>query len=172
MYIAAQIVGVLAVVTFLLSYQFEKRKNIILINAISSVLYVMQYIMLGALEGAVLDILSAISTVMANNKNKKFIAGHVKTIVVTIILLFVVAGIILYKNIFSICAVAGAILQTSAFWITDEKIIRRVSFLGAPCWLIYNLASQAYGSATGSVLCMVSIGIAIYRYDIRPQKSN
>ena len=59
MYIAAQIVGIIAVSTFLLSYQLKKRKNIIMMNATSSVLYVLQYILLGAFEGAALDIMSA-----------------------------------------------------------------------------------------------------------------
>jgi thiol:disulfide interchange protein len=63
----------------------------------------------------------------------------------------------------------GAILQTSAFWITSEKRIRQVSFLGAPFWLVYNFVSQAYGSAVGSLLSIVSIGLAICRYDIYPK---
>jgi len=35
---------------------------------------------------------------------------------------------------------------------------------------VYNLASYAYGSAIGDALTMVSIGIAIYRYDVKRQK--
>ena len=58
MYIIAQIVGILAVATYLLSYQLKKRKHIILVNATSSFLYVLQYTLLGALEGAAIDILS------------------------------------------------------------------------------------------------------------------
>lgn len=61
-------------------------------------------------------------------------------------------------------------MHTSAFWISDEKLIRRVSFLGSPFWLIYNLVSCAYGSAIGDVLTMVSIAVAIYRYDIKGKK--
>ena len=172
MYIAAQIVGIIAVSTFLLSYQLEKRKNIILVNAISSVLYVLQYIMLGAFEGAAIDILSTVSTVAANNKDKKFISRYTKVIVIIMNLAIFTAGMMLYKNIFSLCAIAGAIFQTSAFWITKEKTIRQVSFLGTPFWLIYNLVSGAFGPALGSFLSMVSIGLAIYRYDIYPNRKN
>ena len=55
-----QAVGILAVATFLWSYQQKKRKNIILLNAISRGLYILQYLLLGAFSGAVLDILGAI----------------------------------------------------------------------------------------------------------------
>ena len=65
MVILAQLVGLLAVAVFLLSYQQRKRKNIILCNSVSRVLYVVQYVMLGAFEGAVLDVLGTLSSVMA-----------------------------------------------------------------------------------------------------------
>ena len=42
----AQIVGILAVIIFTLSYLQKKRKNIIIFNATSRVLYIVQYIML------------------------------------------------------------------------------------------------------------------------------
>ncbi len=169
--ILAQIVGIVAVATFILSYQLKKRKSIILVNGISSVLYVLQYAMLGAFEGATLDILSTISTFAAHNKDKGFISKHTKLVIVLINLLMLISGLALYKNIYSLCPVFGAILQTSAFWISDERKIRIVSFLGAPFWLVYNLVSMAYGSAIGSMLSIISIGTAILRYDILPNRN-
>lgn len=169
MYIIAQIVGILAVASYLLSYQLKKRKHIIAVNATSSFLYVLQYILLGALEGAAIDVLSAVGAVTAHNKDKKFIAKHLTLVIIVLNLLFLIAGLSLYQNIFSLFPIAGAILQTSAFWLTSEKRIRQVSFLGTPFWLVYNFVSQAYGSAIGSLLCMISIGTAIYRYDIKKQ---
>jgi len=169
MYIAAQIVGVVAVAMFLSSYQFKTRKNIILVNASANILYVLQYIMLGAFEGAFVDSLSAMSSIVANNKHKSLIAKNTKAVVVFINLLFLLAGVVTYKNIFSLCAIIGSALQTNALWITDEKKIRLVSFLGSPFWLVYNFISHSYGPTVGSVLNMLSIGLAIYRYDICPK---
>ena len=154
-------------ITFLLSYQQKKRKNIILFNASSRVLYIIQYIMLGAFEGAVLDILGTLSSVTAQNKDKGIIAKHPKFFAVVFNLIISIVGMLLYENVFSIFPIIGVILHTSAFWISEEKTIRKVSFLGSPFWLVYNLASNAYGSAIGDVLTMISIGIAIYRNDIK-----
>ena len=136
----AQVVGLFAVATFLISYQLKKRKNIIVCNAVSRVLYIIQYIMLGAFEGAILDILGVLVSVAAHNKDKGFIRKHLKFYIVIINVTIFLIGLCMYKNIFSICPVIGVILHTSAFWITDETIIRRVSFLGSPFWLIYNIA--------------------------------
>ena len=165
MRLLAQIIGIVAVVAFLLSYQQKKRKNIIILNAISRVLYIIQYVMLGAFEGAVLDILGTVSSVAAQRKDKGFIARHTKLVFIAINLLMIAAGLVLYKNIFSLFPVAGVLLHTMAFWINDEKTIRKVSFCGSPFWLAYNFASCAYGSALGDMLTMISIGVAMYRYD-------
>ena len=164
----AQVVGIVAVVTFLLSYQFKKRKNIIIVNALANFLYVLQYILLGAFEGVAMDAITAVSTVVANNKDKGIIQKYTKIIIILQNLALLGAGLALYKNLFSLCSVAGAILQASAFWLTKEKTIRIVSFLGAPFWLVYNIANGAFGSAVGSALSIASIGVAILRYDVIP----
>lgn len=163
----AQIIGLLAVVIFLLSYQQKKRRNIIVYNAASRILYIVQYMLLGAFEGAVLDILGTISSIVAQNKEKGFVAKYLKFAFFVVNLIIFIVGLFLYKNVFSLFPVLGVLLHTSAFWISDERIIRKVSFWGSPFWLIYNLVSCAYGSALGDVLTMISIGIAICRYDIK-----
>ncbi len=167
MYIAAQITGILAVVTFVLSYQFKRRKSIIAVNALSSMLYVVQYVLLGAFEGAAADVLSSIFTVVAHNKDKGFVAKHTRLMSALMFVSMVGLGLVLYRNIFSLFSIAGALLQMGAFWLNKERTIRLVSFLSTPCWFIYNFANQAFGPAVGSVMTMGSIGLAIYRYDIR-----
>jgi hypothetical protein len=54
----ALIFGLFAVGFFLLSYLQKKRTNIVILNFTSRVLYVAQYLILGAFEGAVLDVLA------------------------------------------------------------------------------------------------------------------
>jgi hypothetical protein len=79
-------------------------------------------------------------------------------------LLIITVGLLLYENPFSLLPILGVLLHTGAFWIENERIIRRVSLLGSPFWLIYNLYCHAYGSAIGDILTMVSILLAMYRY--------
>ena len=81
-----QILGLLAVATFLLSYQQKKRKNIIITNVVSRLLYIFQYLLLGAFSGAVLDVLGMISSLIAERKHSKFIKSHIKLYSKSIIL--------------------------------------------------------------------------------------
>ena len=165
--IIPQIIGLFAVITFLLSYQQKKRQNIIIVNVISRCLYILQYILLGAFSGAVLDILGALSSVIAGKKDTEFIKKHKKLIIALVTIAMVVAGVtiaLINKSYLDLFSLTGVLLHTSAFWITNEKIIRRVSLLGSPFWFVYNLLSRAYGSAIGDILTICSIIIAMIRH--------
>ena len=166
MEIAAFIIGLLAVACFLLSYQMKRRKGIILINATSRALYILQYILLGAFDGAALDVSGIVASILAGKKDAPLIKKHLKLFVVGIDLIIIASGLIFYRNIFSLFPIVGVLLHTSAFWLEREKHIRLVSLLGSPFWLVFNITSGAYGSAIGDTLSIVSILIAIFRYDI------
>lgn len=167
MFVVPQIIGLVAVATFLLSYQQKKRNNIIALNVISRCLYILQYLLLGAFSGAVLDILGAISSFVAGKKHHSFIKKYEKQIIIIITMLIIAVGVaiaIINQSFLDLFSLIGVLLHTSAFWINSEKIIRRVSLLGSPFWFIYNFFSRAYGSAVGDVLTMCSIIIAMIRH--------
>lgn len=170
MHIPALITGIAAVVFFLLSYQQKKRSRIIAFNVLSRTLYVLQYLLLGAFEGAALDIMGMLSSMLAQKKSSAWIKRNIKAVFIGVNLLVIVMGLLLYENIFSLFPIIGVLLHTSAFWMDDERRIRLVSLLGSPFWLVYNLVSGAYGSAAGDLLTIGSILIAIWRYDLRPVK--
>lgn len=163
----AHILGVLAVATFLLSFQLKTRRNIIAVNLTSRLLYILQYLCLGALEGAVLDSMGLLSSLVAQQKGRPFVAKHFVLIVIVINAALLVAGTFLYENIFSLFAILGIMFEVTALWLTKEKNIRILSLVAAPCWLIYNFTSGAYGSVVGNVLVILSIGIAMARLDFK-----
>jgi len=166
----ANAVGILAVIVFVLSYQQKTRRGIVICNVISRGLYVVQYLLLFAFEGAVLDVLGMIASVLAQKKDTLFIKKHLKAVIIGINAVIVIAGLLLYKNNFSILSMMGVLLHTGAFWLDNEKHIRRISFLGSPFWLVYNLVTGAFGSAIGDIMTMVSIGIAMIRYDFKKKR--
>ena len=164
MKIIANIIGIAAVILFVLSYQQKTRRGIVICNSVSRGLYVLQYLLVFAFEGAVLDIVGIIASVLAQNKDKPIIKKNLKLIIIGVNLVIILTGILLYKNIFSLLPMFGVLLHIGAFWLTNEKHIRRISFLGSPFWFIYNLISGAYGSAIGDMMTMVSIVLAMIRY--------
>ena len=166
----AHILGVLAVATFLLSFQFKTRRNIIVVNLISRALYILQYILLGAFEGAVLDFMGFLLSFFARHKEKDFVKKHFKIIIIGVNILLLAIGLAMYENVFSLFAIGGIICEITALWLTKEKNIRILSLFAAPCWLIYNLMNGAYSSVLGNVLVIVSIVVAMIRLDFNKKE--
>ena len=168
MKIAAMIIGVVAVTVFLLSFQQKTRMRIIAFNATSRALYILQYILLGAFSGAVLDVLGIAASLLAGVKNHPKMKKYMKLLVPLLYIAFIVAGVLTYTRFLDIFALVGVMLHTGAFFLDDERLIRILSLIGSPFWLVYNITSLAVGSAIGDLLSICSIGIAIFRYDIIP----
>lgn len=167
----AHILGVLAVVTFLLSFQFKTRRTIIAVNVTSRLLYILQYVFLGAFEGAVLDFMGLLLSFFAGYKEKAFITRYFKVIMAFIVSCLIVIGLALYENIFSLFAIFGIVFEVIALWLTKEKNIRILSLVAAPFWFGYNLANNAYGSMVGNVLAIISIVVAMVRLDLKKEKN-
>ena len=170
MKILANVIGILAVALFVLSYQCKKRSNIVIMNILSRVFYVTQYILLFAFSGAAMDLSGLVVSLLAQQKDKKFISKHLRLWVIASLLFIMTVGLVFYTDLFSLVPVAAVMFEAGALWLSKEKHIRIVSFFSTPLWLIYNIFCGAYGSAVGSVLAMVSIVSAFIRYDIKKNK--
>ncbi len=163
----ATVFGILAVIFFGLSFQCRRRKDIVLVNLVSRIFYILQYILLGAFEGAVFDLIGAFAALPAKAKDTPFIRKWRIYILVAIFALSAVAGVLTYRSVWSILPFAGVCLEIAALWLDRETQIRVVSLLAQPFWLSYNLYSVAYGSAAGNVFATVSIVLALVRFALR-----
>ena len=67
--IVAQIIGLMAVSLYLFSYQLRKRLYIVWATCVANGLYVVQYLLLGAYAGAIMDVVSTIASFFAAKKD-------------------------------------------------------------------------------------------------------
>ena len=165
--IVTQIIGFLAVGLYLLSYQLKKRIHIVWVTFISNTFYVLQYLLLGAFSGAVMDILSTVASLFAARKNAPPFQKHKKIIVVSTLTIIFLVGIgiaILRRSYIELLPIAGAIFQTVSLWCDDEQTLRKWGLCATPFWLVYNFISKAYGASLGSLFALVSITVSLIRY--------
>ncbi|MBQ7005249.1 MAG: YgjV family protein [Clostridia bacterium] len=165
--IVSQIIGLTAVGLYLLSYQLKKRKHIVWVTCISNALYVLQYVLLGAFSGAVMDFMSTVSSFFAAKKNDPVFKKHAKWLAASNMIAITAVGLVsatIQREWIELLPIAGAFFQTIGLWCDDEQTIRKFGLCSAPFWLIYNYISQAYGASLGSVIAIVSIIVAMIRY--------
>ena len=172
MKIASLIVGFLAVASYLICFQLKSGKQIIACRIFSSLMYVLQYVLLFAFVGAAMDAAALFTNYIAYKKDTKIVSKYKIPILIFTNLSIIAVGLLLYENIFSLLPIAGVIFESSSSWMKREKMIRIVSLFAVPCWLIYNLVCGAYASAVGSVLAFISIISALIRYRKSEVKSS
>ena len=163
MTIAAQIVGAFGILFSLLSFQFVKRKYILLSQMTASLLFSLQLFMVGAITGGCLDMISFVRSLIFLNNQKKWASS--KLWLVGFIVVMISTGILTWENAWSILPIIGSVLSTVALWMKEGKHIRMISLLVGPCWLVYNIINGAYTGAFNELLAMTSIVIGLIRCD-------
>lgn len=165
--VVSQIIGLTAVGLYLLSYQLKNRKQIVWTTFFSNVFYVLQYILLGAFSGAVMDALCTVGSFFAGKKHSPKLRPYIKQIVAINLLVISAVGVavaVAQHSLIELLPVAGTLFQMGGLWCEKEQTIRKLGLCSAPFWLIYNFITQAYGAALGSVLVIISAVTAMVRY--------
>ena len=133
-------------------------------------LYILQYLLLFAFEGAAMDVSAIPSSVLAARKHTPFVQKYKWGILLGVNAFVIVIGFLVWQDWLSWVPVVGVLLETNALWLSREKYIRIFSLAALPFWLFYNLRCGAYGAALGNVLVIGSIVSAMYRYDVPANK--
>ncbi len=160
----AQLLGLIAVVIALGTYQFNNRKTMLRLNMTAALFYAASFFLLGAFTGAAMNALGSIrcfsfSVIKPTRKN------------VWVLLIFVVAAAALtllsWEGSRSLFAMGGSILGALAFWQKSPRVIRNLAILVPPLWFIYDTLVGSYPGMFIEVFNILSILIGKYRFDYR-----
>ena len=179
MYIAAQIIGFVAM-CILLGYTLLKvdRRTILICAIIINVLWVTYYLLLGAYTGAFCSFLTAI---MIFSSYFKGINRFLSTWTVPIIFnfLFLPVEIITYDGLPTIIQIVGNFFLIASMWCDKEIEIKALSVPVGILWFAYN---AMYGGYTGMICHALSVVFNLVyivkffiikkRQDVKQQQNN
>ncbi len=172
----AQAVGIVAMAFNILSFQQKTHKGVISFQLVGSVLFAVNFFMLDAAVGGILNLAGALRAIVFMNR-EKFRADHILWLLFfsalfcsSYILTFTVFGkeLTLFNAIIELLPVAAMIATTISFRLQNARAIRCFGLFSSPSWLIYNTVNFAIGAIICEVLSLCSIVIGLIRYDLRP----
>lgn len=167
--IIIQGVGYLALLFVLLSFQKNKRVNILLLMLAGLILFVIHYCLLNAWTGALMNLIEAGVVFVAYKKETNSWAKQ-KLWPYVFALLYIMAGIITAKSPMDFLPIIAQIFGAVAVWQTNPKTIRFIMLAPRPLWFIYNFTVGSYAGMTAEILILASVLIGIFRFDILKQK--
>ncbi len=163
--ILIQIIGFLGLALSIIAFQFKKHKQIVLCKMSSELTFALQYILLGAWTGAVLDFISVIRNLLFLRLVKK---GRSTTPVIIIFGLFVIAtGFFTYDGIFSLMPIGSKLLTTVSYGMKNEKWLRLITLPSCVLWIIYNVSVCSIAAVLTDSITLISLLIAMYKFDIK-----
>ena len=170
MYLAGQIIGVVALTLAVISFQQKTHKYILTFQLLANIMFVLHFGLIGAYTGALLNFVAMLRSVVFVNKGKSWADN--KFWLWLFCALSVIAGVVTWESWKSVLPIAGMVCSTVAFWIKTPRYVRLVSFPSSPLWLVYNMLGKSYAGVLTEVINMTSIIIAIIRLDLKEYKMN
>ena len=167
-FLAAQLVGLLAVFLSLAVYQFNNRKTMLLLSMLGAMSWSIHFYMLGANTGAATNLIAVgWSYVFLKVKPSRY------NIWIPIVFLIgdIIAAYYTWQGYVSLFAVSGSMIYVIAFWFRSTKIIRRLSLISPFMWFVYNILSGSYPGMFFEIFTFTSNLIGQYRFDLKSNKS-
>lgn len=163
-FIFAQIVGAIALIILMISFQKNKKETLLKYQTVSSLLYALQYLLLNAYTGCFMNLICMIRNFIFNKyKNKKVPIYWLLIVVTTMVIL----SLISYIGLISLLPMIAVVIYSIAIWIGKLKVVRIVNVISCILFIIYNIKVVAISGLIATIIEMLAALVAIIRYDIK-----
>ena len=175
MKIAAQIIGIFAMLFNILSYQQKNKAQIVALQLFGSTLFSIHFFMLGAYMGGLLNVIGIFRAIVFlkedffHAKHWAWLFGFIAIYLLSYLLTFTVfeKAFTLSNGIIELLPVIGMTATTFAFRAKSAKSTRLLGFVSSPAWLIYNVISVSIGAICCELFSLLSILIGLLRFDVK-----
>lgn len=165
MSILVQVIGIIAMLFSVFSFQMNKHKHIMIMQILATAFFGVQYFMLGAFTGAAMDAVGCIRSFVFYHKDKKWAQSPIW--IGVFIAAFILFGIFTWQGPKSLLMILAMILNTFSFSFTKPKLVRSTILVSSPLLLIYNILTGSIGGVINEAFVEISSIVGIIRYDIK-----
>ncbi len=162
-FIISQLIGFVAAALLLLSFQQRTHRRIVAIQACSGVLFAVQYLMLGAYEGMIGNVVGFTRSIAYAFRGRSKAVDHIACPVIFAVLACF-GGIATYTSPASLLPMAAMMITSFVNWSPKTQQLRALNMPTSAMWLIYNIICSSYSGIATEVLNLASITIGLIRF--------
>lgn len=157
--IIAQIIGLIGSAVMILSYQIKKPNSFILVQGLGGMLFALNFFMLGAYTGALLNGINILRSLLMTRVKK-----HRIFVPILLIAIYIVATIFTYNGLISVAVLTAQSVGTISFYINNDKVMKLSSLIVvSPLWLTHNIITHSIGGVICEAVSIVSLIVYIIR---------
>ncbi len=160
-----QFIGFAAMALSILSFQARRRTNILVMQSVSCIIWALQFLLLGSLSAAILNVVGAIRNVIYSQRTKHPSLNTPALPVVFIIICIAACALSIGKEGFpALLSTFAMVMACVAFYMDDEYKIRLLSLTIGPTWLVYDIISFSIAGMISEGAATLSIIVSLVRY--------
>jgi hypothetical protein len=159
-----QAIGFLALMMYLVSYQFKSNRGLFTFQLLGAALFALQYSLIGGATGALSQVIKVLrSLILLKYNDWPWVRG--KGPMLFFCGLYLLATVYTWAGPLSLIVLLASVVSTAVFWTNNARTIRVVCLVFiCPCWLIYAFFTGSLGGILNETFTIVSILISIYRF--------
>ena len=162
----AQVLGLVGSLISFTSVQTGSRKKILLLQLLCCVLWIVQYGLLGAWTGVLINLLGlARSTVCAFNDRPW---ARSRAWLAVFLACYAVSPLLTWDGPYCLLLGLSMMLTTVGLWSRNLRLTRLLFLLNSPPMFLYNLIAGAWSGAAIETVAFCSFALAVWRFDLRP----
>lgn len=178
-YATGQIIGLIAPILVLLSFQQKTQKSICFYQLLTSVTMLIHFLMIGARTGCVMHIVGIARGFIFMNKEHPW--ANKKLWLYIVCTAYALLGILTFNGRLDLTAanfdfsqlstyinflpIIAMVLSTIGFWMDNAKNVRRLVLPTSFMWLFYDVYVLSISGIITETLGISSMLLAIIRYD-------
>ena len=160
-FIIGQVFGVIAIALGFLSYQMKTAGRILLLQALTGVVFAVHYLMIGAITGMAMNIVCFVRCIVYYFRNKKGSSEKISPIIFALIM--AVIGIITWDAWYSVFVFSGILINTICMAFADPQKVRASILVTSPLVLVYDVFAWSFGGAVYESVAIISAAVGIVR---------
>ena len=161
-YIIGQVLGIVAPVLGLLSYQMKKQKNLLLLQLLNSIIFCLHYLMIGAISGMALNLVGLTRNAVFFRRKLRGDTGKIAPIVFTVIT--AVVGILTWEAWYSIFVFSGMVIHAFCMAFANAQNVRKSILVTSPLVIVYDAFEHSWGGIVYESVAIVSCIIGLWRH--------
>ena len=167
--------GIIGIILNAITFQEKEQKRICFWQFCGSICFMLNFFMLGAVIGGMLNGLGMIRALVymfyekTHANHPLWFIGFILAYLTSYILSFTVFNIepTPINFVIEILPVIAMTALSIGYTLNNSKSFRLSAYVSSPCWLVYNIIYLSIGAIITEAINIISITIGTFRHDIK-----
>ena len=168
--IIGQIISLIAVVIFAISYQIKGNRLLIIFQTAGTACFCISYLLFGETVGFATNVVCIIRNFIIIMVPPKTTLSRVVTAILVVVM--GVVGMLSWSGPISLLIIIPLMINTVFLSLDDPQLLRKSVVLTSFCIMLYNLSIPSSGGIISEGMSVVSSIVGIIRYRKRPNATD